>query len=116
MHPRTHELLEHLATQRAVLRQSLDTTPPSLRQQRPAEGRWSIAQVLEHLAIVERQVVALLRRGVHQAATAGPLPDDDATTPVLPTIDGALLLDRERRVTAGPQVQPSGALDADGAW
>lgn len=116
VHPRTHELLEHLTTQRAVLQEALDATPPGLREQRPAEGRWSIAQVLEHLAIVERQVVALLRRGVQQAMATGPLPDDEATTPVLPTIDGALLLDRERRVAAGPQVQPSGTVDANGAW
>jgi len=116
VHPRTQELLEHLTTQRTVLREALDATPSGLREQRPAEGRWSIAQVLEHLAIVERQVVALLRRGVQQAHAEGPLPDDAGISPVLPTIDGALLLDRERRVAAGPNVQPTGRVDAEGAW
>lgn len=116
VHPRTHELLDHLARQRDVLRAALDATAPASRGVRPAPDRWSIAEVLEHLAIVERQVTALLRRGVQKAEAAGPLPDDPDTAPVLPTIDGALLLDRERRVAAGPQVQPKGAVDADAAW
>lgn len=116
VHPRTHELIDHLAHQRDVLRQALDATPPAIRSQRPTPERWSIAEVLEHLAIVERQVSALLRRGVQKAEAAGPLPDDPDTAPVLPTIDGARLLDRERRVAAGPHVQPQGTLTADAAW
>lgn len=116
VHPRTDELLDHLARQRDVLRQALDAAPIAVRSQRPTPERWSIAEVLEHLAIVERQVTALLRRGVQKAEAAGPLPDDPDTAPVLPTIDGALLLDRERRVAAGPQVQPKGTLTADAAW
>ena len=116
VHPRTHELLDHLTRQRDVLRAALDATTPASRSVRPAPDRWSIAEVLEHLAIVERQVTALLRRGVQKAEATAPLPDDPDTTPVLPTIDGALLLDRERRVAAGPQVQPKGAVDADAAW
>lgn len=116
VHPRTHELLDHLTRQRDVLRAALDATTTASRSVRPAPDRWSIAEVLEHLAIVERQVTALLRRGVQKAETTGPLPDDPDTAPVLPTIDGALLLDRERRVAAGPQVQPKGAVDADAAW
>jgi uncharacterized damage-inducible protein DinB len=116
VHPRTDELLDHLTRQRDVLRQALDAAPPAIQSQRPTPERWSIAEVLEHLSIVERQVTALLRRGVQKAEAAGPLPDDPDTAPVLPTIDGALLLDRERRVAAGPQVQPKGTLTADAAW
>ena len=116
VHPRTHELLDHLARQRDVLRAALDAAPPATHSKRPTPERWSMAEVLEHLAIVERQVTALLRRGVQKAEATGPLPDDPDTTPVLPTIDGALLLDRERRVAAGPQVQPKGTLTADAAW
>jgi hypothetical protein len=106
MHARTTELLDHLARQREVLHASVDAAPPTIRSLRPTPQRWSIVEVLEHLLIVERQVTALLRRGVQKAEAAGPLPDDPETAPVLPTIDGAMLLDRERRVTAGPQVQP----------
>lgn len=116
VHPRTHELLDHLTRQRDVLRAALDATAPASRSVRPAPDRWSIAEVLEHLAIVERQVTALLRRGVQKAEATGRLPDDPDTAPVLPTIDGALLLDRERRVAAGPQVQPKGAVAAEATW
>lgn len=116
MHPHTDELLAHLDRTRSELRTSLDAAPTALHERPPAADRWSIAQVLEHLGIVERQVAALLRRGVRAATANGPLPPDLDTTPVLPTIDGARLLDRERRVQAGPMVQPKAALTAAAAF
>lgn len=116
MHPRTAELLAHLAVHRETLQQALAAAPVELRGMRPAPERWSVAEVLEHLATVEAQVVALLRRGVQQARADGPLPPLATATPVVPTIDGARLLDRERRIPAGAGVLPARGLDADAAW
>jgi uncharacterized damage-inducible protein DinB len=116
MHPRTDELLQHITHHRTTLRAALDAVPLELRERAPAAGRWSVAQILEHLAVVEAQIATLLRRGVRTAMAQGPLPPIADQTPVLPTIDGALLLDRERRIQAGPNVQPKQSLSADAAW
>lgn len=116
MHPRTAELIAHLAVHRQTLQQALAAAPVALRSMRPAPERWSVAEVLEHLATVEAQVVALLRRGVQQARADGRLAPLAGATPVVPTIDGDRLLDRERRIPAGAGVLPVRGLDADAAW
>ncbi len=115
MHPRTEELLRHLDSRREDLRRAIDGAPEGLRAKRPGEGRWSVAEVVEHLAIVERQIVALLRRGLRSAEANGPLPPEHDSSPVLPTIDEKALLDRERRYQAGPAVRPTGA-SLDASW
>ncbi|HEX6813490.1 MAG TPA: DinB family protein [Planctomycetota bacterium] len=116
MHPRTAELLQHLEQNRAILRRALDGAPLPLRERKPAPERWSAAEVLEHLAIVEQQVGALLRRGLRRALADGALPRDPDHTPVVPTIDAQLLLDRERRLQAREGVAPSRGLTAEQAW
>lgn len=115
MHPRTEELLQHLDSRRDELRRAVEAVPEALRSRRPGESRWSVAEIVEHLAIVERQIVALLRRGLRNAEASGPLPPARDTAPVLPTIDEKALLDRERRLQAGPAVRPTGA-SLDEAW
>jgi hypothetical protein len=116
MHPRTIELLRHLDAHRATLRAAFDAMPEALRMTPPAPGRWSAAQVLEHLATVEAQVAALLKRGLRAALANGPVPPDPDHSPVLPTIDAALLLDRERKVAAPAAAQPNQGLGPDDAW
>jgi hypothetical protein len=114
--PPTLELLQHLERNRAVLRQALEEAPPELRERRPAPDRWSVAEVLEHLAIVERQISKLLDRGLRTALASGPLPAGSDASPVLPTIDAQRLLDRGRRLEAGERVRPSQGLTAAAAW
>lgn len=115
-HPRTTELLQHLEQTRAVLREALDAAPLPLRERKPAPERWSVAEVLEHLAIVEQQIGALLQRGLRRAMADGPLPQDLDHTPVVPTIDAARVLDREQRLQARQAVVPSRGLTAEQAW
>lgn len=116
MHARTTELLAHLDRTRAALRAAFDAVPDALRERAPAPGRWSIAQVIEHLATTESGIAALLKRSLRQALANGALPPDPDVAPVLPTIDAARLLDRERRITAPASVQPVKSLGAADAW
>ena len=116
MHTRTTELLQHLEHHRAILREALDATPEELRGRKPAPERWSVAEVLEHLAIVEQQIGALLQRGLRRAMAGGTLPKDTDHSPVVPTVDAAQLLDRERRLQARQGVVPSRGLLAGQAW
>jgi len=115
MHPRTSELLSHLETSRTDLRAAVDAVPAELRDRQPAPDRWSVAQVLEHLAHTESGVTALLERGMRKLERAGLQPAKDAS-PVLPTIDAAKLLDRATKFTAPETVRPTKNLTSEQAW
>jgi len=114
MHPRTHELLDYLERQRAVLRTAFDTVAPPLRDRSPAIGRWSTAGVIEHLAIVEQRVSGRLSAALTHAREKG-LPAESSTVPLLPSINVAPLIDRTTRITAPEAAQPTG-LGAEAAW
>lgn len=116
MHPRTAELLDHLAACHSESRAAFEAVPLARRTQEPAPGRWSAVQVVEHLAIVEQQVGGLLRRGLEAARAKATFPPLTSTDSVLATFDAAKVLDRERRITAIARVVPTGGLDAEQAW
>jgi hypothetical protein len=112
MHPRTREILDHLHACHANLRQALNEVPEADRERRPAPDRWSAAEVVEHLAIVEGRIVGLL---------AGPMGDpslgeEGETDPVVPTLPVHRIQDRSRPVTASESSLPKGSLGMDAAW
>ncbi|HEX5050773.1 MAG TPA: DinB family protein [Planctomycetota bacterium] len=115
MHVRTRELLAHLEQHRDTLRAAVHATSPPLRDRKPAPDRWSAAEVLEHLGLVESQVAVLLRRGLRSAQAGGPLPRAAAHVHAR-TIDERQLLDRERVLRAGAGVAPGKGLTSDAAW
>lgn len=114
MRPRTTELLAHLDGQHAELGRAVAAVPVALRARPPAADRWSVANVLEHLAIVEARVVEGLVRRLADARAAGLPPGADAS--VVRAADIARYLDRERRLVAGAASQPTGHLGAEEAW
>ena len=116
MHPRTQELLRHIEENRQLVREALEAAPLALRERRPAPERWSVAEVLEHLSIVELQVAKLLKRGLRIAQAEQPLPADPDVSPVLPTVDGPALVDRERALGAPEGGMPRKGLSAGEAW
>jgi hypothetical protein len=113
MRQQTTELLAHLDGPHAELRRAVDAVPLGLRARRPAADRWSVANVLEHLAIVETRVVGGLSSRFAEARTTGLSPSLD--TSVVRQADFARYLNRERRNVAGAASQPQG-LEAEGAW
>jgi hypothetical protein len=114
VHPRTRELLDYLDDQRAVLRRAFDAIPAPLRERPPAAGRWSIAGVIEHLAIVEVRVNGRLSALISEARAAG-LGAEPSSEPVLPTINLGQVVDRSTKLAAPDAIQPTG-LGADAAW
>ena len=60
LHPRIEELIEFLGAHRRGVYEAVAAVPASLRDRKPAPDRWSVAEVVEHLAIVEQRVAALL--------------------------------------------------------
>ena len=112
MHPRTENILSHLEETRATLHAAVDAVPSSLRETRPDPDRWSVAEVLEHLSRVEEQITRLLAAKLAEARTKGSLGPEEETSRVTDSMDGGLLLDRRRRITAGERVVPRGEMDA----
>jgi uncharacterized damage-inducible protein DinB len=115
MHPRIHEILESLDTNRGTLEQALAEVPDDLRTRRPAEGRWSVAEILEHLVIVEGRVLALVETHLSPDMIAG-IGREQETDSVFLTIDTAGLVDRSRPLVAGEQSQPRTGMSIDESW
>ena len=74
-----------------------------LQTLRPVPESWSVAEVLEHLVLVERRS-SLLLRGVAQKVKAG------LATPANGQLSKELLLNRTQKRVATEAVSPSGAV------
>lgn len=117
MHQWTTELLAHLAAGRAELCDAMAATAPADRERRPGAGRWSVANVLSHLARTEGQVAALLQRGARAVEVPARAPAVASGAPsIVWSFAGARVLDRSERVDAPAFAQPELALgSADAA-
>jgi len=115
MHPRIHELLEILRSARADLQAAVEEVPIAMRDRRPAPDRWSVAEVLEHLGIVERRVAQLLATRFAAARTEA-VERERETSSICDRMPNAALQDRTVKVTAPEMLQPTGTVDAAAAW
>ena len=107
MHRWTTDLLAHLAAGRAELLDAIEDVAPEDRMRCPSVGRWSVANVLSHLARTEGQVAALLQRQTRSAGSLARAPQLDAdAVSVVSTFDGVAVLDRSERVAAPAFAQP----------
>jgi DinB family protein len=113
MHAITSELLQYLDEQRTVLKSAFESVPPEMRDRLPAPERWSPANIVEHLAIVEARVAKLLSGRIDEARSG--LAGQTSTAPILPSIDYKRMYDRSTRVKAPETALPTG-LDASSAW
>ncbi len=110
--PRTAKIFESLDTHRADLRKAVGEVPPELRTRRPAPERWSVIELLEHTALVERRLTYLFKQWVAEAREQGLPPEDPALRPV----NLEAVLNRAYLVAASDSVQPKGHLDEAAAW
>jgi uncharacterized damage-inducible protein DinB len=106
MHPRIKEVHDYLLSAHVHLQDAVDTIPPDRRDVAPQEGRWSVAQVLEHLAIVETRIARLLAKRLAEARAGGVGQETEATT-ILWTVDVMRVLDRRERIEAPEQIRPT---------
>jgi len=113
MHSITRELLAYLDEQRSILKSAFESVPPNRRDRQPAPERWSAANVVEHLAIVEARISKILSERIQDARTT--LSVETNTDPILPTLDYKRMYDRSTRVKAPETAIPTG-LDAASAW
>ena len=86
---------------------AVDRVPEPDRGRRPAANQWSVAEILEHLASVERAVAQLI-------ATRGREPVPTGQQPAVPLAGErvARLRARERRIEVPDNLRPTGQQSA----
>jgi uncharacterized damage-inducible protein DinB len=115
MHSRLEEVLSYLDSQRAALHGAVELVPAELRNQQPGPDRWSVAQVLEHLVMIEKRIGMGLTKWVSDARD-GELGPETETSSVMGTLPLDLVVDRSQRRNAPEEVRPGGEIDAAAAW
>jgi hypothetical protein len=115
MHPRIEEVINYLDTERAALRDAVELVPPGLRDQSPGTDRWSVAQVLQHLTIIEKRVGMGMTKWIADARAAGTGPETE-TSSVMKSLPLELIVDRSQRRPAPEEVRPQADINAESAW
>lgn len=109
LHPRVAEIIDELeATQRDFIA-FIDSIPESERN-RPAVGRWSIAQHLEHLSVVEDGTGRLMSKLIKQIRATGARETEDSS--VLHSLDQYQIWKVNNRLEAPELVRPKEGLPA----
>jgi hypothetical protein len=114
MHPRLQELFAYLSVRRTALREAVEAVPEVLRDRQPAADRWSVAEVLEHLGLVEERFKTIIADRLAEARASG-LGAERETSPIVPTLNLAGILDRSSKHQAPDVVRPHGS-DWKTAW
>lgn len=113
LHPRIQEVLDYLDVHRRQLLDTIASVPAQMRDTRPGEGRWSVAEVVEHLALIESRIAGLLSMKMAEARANG-VGADTETSSVVATFDSTdSVIDRSRKIDAPATGQPSGSLNAE---
>ena len=115
MHPRSEEVVNYLDKTRMELRAAVDSVPSHARNQKPEDDQWSVAQVLDHLAIVHNRVAVAIDKWIAEAEAAG-LGPETSDGSLLQTIPAERILDRTRKVQAPEAILPRNNVDAETAW
>ncbi len=96
-----HEILDRFNEGQSALQAALAGVDPESATEKPAPDRWSIVEIVEHLAASE----AFLLGRLHQAAPSAVSLADPAREARLES----LALNRERKIDAPQPVLPTGA-------
>jgi hypothetical protein len=115
MHPRSEEVVNYLDKIRTEVRSAVDSVPSDARNEKPAPDQWSVAQVLDHLAIVHSRVATAIGRWIAEAQAAG-LGPETSNSSLLNSIPSERILDRSRKVQAPEAIRPGSEVDAETAW
>jgi hypothetical protein len=115
MHPRIKEVHDYLVSAHVHLKDAVDAVPPDARDRQPSPDRWSVTQVIEHLAAVDTRIAALFAKTVAQARADG-IGADPETTTILWTMDVARVMDRSERIEAAEAIRPEGERKWSDAW
>jgi len=111
LHPRIQELIDHLVSYRRAVHEAVAEVPAELRNRKPAPDSWSVAEVMEHLSIVEQRIAAMLTMHVTAARANGVGPDPSTSSVVATFANAENLLDRTQKIVAPTVAIPTGTVD-----
>jgi hypothetical protein len=110
MHARLAETMDYVEEKRKELLQSFAGAPSNRLSQRVVKDSWSVAEILDHLRMVESGVARLITKRVGQAKEAG-LGEEKSTTSVMPSFD-KYSAELESRILKSPEtVLPRQGVD-----
>jgi hypothetical protein len=86
MHARLAETMDYVEEKRKELLQSFAGASSNRLSQRVVKDSWSVAEILDHLRMVESGVARIITKRVGQAREAG-LGEEKSTASVMPSFD-----------------------------
>lgn len=109
LHPRIQEVVAELEAAQAEMHAALAAVPAAIHTTRPADGTWSVAEVVEHLMMLEDSAGRLIGGMLKQLDGT----TDTETDPIGPTL-AAFSVEKPIKKLAAPEtVQPTGIPMAD---
>lgn len=85
MHPRISELIDYIDRQAVTLEAAYRAIPAEQRTARPAPDRWSAAEVVHHVAIVEQRLTKRLQSLAEEARALPPESDASSVFTIVDT-------------------------------
>lgn len=110
MRSRLAELMAFTERSRQELLAGVAEVPMDAHMHRPVDESWSVADVLQHLHLVEQGTVRLLFRSFRKAREAG-LEREAETSSLLSMLDRFRLPERTSRLSAPDFTRPADACD-----
>jgi uncharacterized damage-inducible protein DinB len=107
LHPRIAEIIQYLGDERGALLSYVGSLPDDSLTRRVHAARWSVAEILEHLSIVEDSSGRLISNLIKQARAEGAVPETE-TTSILGCVDALVAKSLEKKLVAPERVQPGG--------
>jgi len=86
MHPRMQELLEFMDEQYAAFCAAADAVPPAERERQPADGCWSVAQVVDHVGRVEGMFAHFVTKAMTEAQAQGVAAESETSSVLSPAL------------------------------
>lgn len=115
MEPRLADAMAYAEEARADLLATLELLPSELREARPTEEGWSAAEILEHLARVEKGIAKLVALKVAELAGAGHGDDGAGDKPPIDPSRFAIVVEATAKLDAPDRTRPAGELSAGAA-
>ena len=115
MHAHLTDVLSRLDSARTALRGAVEAIPAALQRHRPAPDRWSAAEVIEHLTLVERIFGGRIVKAVDAARSSG-LATEAHPRAALPDAIEQRMSDRVNKRQAPEPAKPTGTVDVATGW
>lgn len=112
MHPRIQEVLDVLDEKRDALTRTVAAIPSAFHRSRPSDDKWSVAEIIEHLGIVEGRIAGMLTEKLDAARASG-LGREVDTTSVAPMLDVNGVTNRSKPIVASDASQPRAGISSD---